>query len=139
MFDIIIKNTNIVDGSGEPAYLGDIAIKGSKIVEIGEIKGSAEIMIEGTNLTTCPGFIDPHSHPDMTFSILPLCHNYIMQGITTAIGGNCGLSQAPIKATPAKPKEGNISFEGLQPTGSKKDLSFGGWLKKVERRGISIN
>ena len=38
MFDIIIKNTNIVDGSGDPAYLGDIAIKGSKIVEIGEIK-----------------------------------------------------------------------------------------------------
>ena len=139
MFDIIIKNTNIVDGSGDPAYLGDIAINGSKIVEIGDIKDSAEIIIDGTNLTTCPGFIDPHSHPDMTFSILPLCYNFVMQGITTAIGGNCGLSQAPIKAVPAEHKEGSISFEGLQPTGSKKDISFGQWLKKVERRGISIN
>lgn len=53
MNDIIIKNTKIVDGTGEPPFMGDIAIKESKIVEIGKIEESAEITINGTGLVTC--------------------------------------------------------------------------------------
>lgn len=133
MNDIIIKNTKIVDGTGEPPFMGDIAIKESKIVEIGKIEESAEITINGTGLVTCPGFIDPHDHADMTMLILPLCYNFIMQGITTAIGGNCGLSQAP------KKKNKKIEFDNFFSDKPIKDLKFGKWLSKVERRGISIN
>jgi N-acyl-D-amino-acid deacylase len=116
MEKIIIKNTKIVDGTGDPAFIGDISIKNSKITSIGKLKTTAEIEIDGSNLITCPGFIDPHSHVDFSFLYLPFCHNFIMQGITTAVGGNCGLSQAP-----------------------KERLSFKRWLSQVERKKISIN
>lgn len=139
MNDILIKNTKIIDGTGRSAYIGNIAIKDSKIISTDNANGSADILIDGTGLITCPGFIDPHSHPDLTFSVLPLCHNYIMQGITTVVGGNCGLAQAPTKKIMYKSKEEQIGVDSLQSQGANKDLSFSRWLTKVERRGISIN
>ncbi len=140
MYDLIIKNTKIVDGTGKNAFMGDISIKDSIIVEVGRVEGTAGIIINGTGLVTCPGFIDPHCHPDMTFSIIPLCNNFIMQGVTTAIGGNCGLTEAPKKGfDPKESKKEKFDFEGFQTQRSKKDLTFGKWLKKVERRGLSIN
>ncbi len=115
-YDIIIKNTKIVDGTGKAALRGDIAIKGEKIVAVGRVEGEAATVIDGSGLVTCPGFIDPHSHADLTIVKYPLAENLIMQGITTFLGGNCGGSAAP-----------------------QKDLTFGEWLSKVEDEGISIN
>jgi len=115
-YDVLIKNTKIVDGTGKAAYRGDIAIKGEKIVAVGRVTGEAATIIDGSGLVTCPGFIDPHSHADYTILQYPLAENLIMQGITTFVGGNCGQSQAP-----------------------RKDLTFGGWLSKVETAGISVN
>ncbi len=117
-YDVLIKNTKIVDGTGKAAFKGDIAIKGEKIVRVGKVKGDAAIIIDGSGLVTCPGFIDPHNHADMDSSILkyPLAENLVMQGITTIVVGNCGKSPAPTK-----------------------DLTFGEWLSKVEELGISIN
>ncbi len=137
MDDILIKNTKIIDGTGRPAFIGNIAIKDSKIMSTDSSSGSADIVIDGAGFITCPGFIDPHSHPDLTFSILPLCHNYIMQGITTVVGGNCGLAQAPTVKREATSEEKKIGIESFQ--GSNKDLSFSRWLTKLERRGISVN
>jgi N-acyl-D-amino-acid deacylase len=139
MYDIIIKKAKIVDGTGNLSFIGDIAIKDSKIIQVGNIANTAEVVIDATGLVACPGFIDPHSHPDFTFSFLPLCHNYIMQGITTVVGGNCGLSQAPIKKAILKTEEQKVGLEALKAQRAKKDLSFSRWLTKVERRGLSIN
>lgn len=116
MYDILIKNTKIVDGTGAPSYVGDIAIKDSKIVEMGKIEGEAATIIDGTGLVACPGFIDVHSHPDLSMQLVPQCENYIMQGITTAVGGNCGISSAP-----------------------KENLSFGEYLKQLDGSALSIN
>lgn len=138
MYDLIIKNTKIIDGTGSIAFSGDIAIRDSKIVSIGEIKDEANRIIDANGLYTCPGFIDPHCHPDMTLLILPMCHNFIMQGITTAIGGNCGLAQAPKRASTGDNTKKRVDFEGWD-SGLKKDLSMADWLKKVSRKGISIN
>ena len=115
-YDVIIKNTRIVDGTGGAPFKGDIAIKGEKIAAVGKVKGEAQTVIDGSGLITCPGFIDPHTHADEEIIEYPLAENFIMQGITTVIAGNCGFSPAPDE-----------------------DLTFEGWLSKMEETEISIN
>jgi len=97
-FDILIKNGRIVDGSGYPACKGSLGIVGTRIVEVGEICGSsANIVIDAENLIVTPGFVDPHSHFDYWILVCPTLEDYAVQGVTTAIGGNCGFSPAPAK------------------------------------------
>jgi len=96
--DIIIKNGNIIDGTGSPPFTGNIGIKNGKIIYVtkSEIEEDADITIDATNLTVTPGFIDVHAHADETLLIYPTADNYIAQGVTTVIGGNCGFSPAPV-------------------------------------------
>lgn len=115
-YDVIIKNTKIVDGTGTAFYMGDIAIKGEKIATIGKIRNEAPTVIDGTGLITCPGFIDPHSHADWNIIQRPLAENLIMQGITSIVAGNCGESEAPDE-----------------------DITFDAWMSKVEETEISTN
>lgn len=60
MYDLLIKNGRIVDGSGMPSYLGDVAIKDGKIVEIGHLDGKAKQVIDAKHRVVSPGFIDNH-------------------------------------------------------------------------------
>ncbi len=115
-YDVIIKSTTIVDGTGRAPFRGDIAIRGERIAVVGRVKGHAPVVIDGSGLTTCPGFIDPHSHADLSMMNYPLCENLVMQGITTFLGGNCGDSPAP-----------------------QKTKTFGEWLIEVEKAGIPLN
>ncbi len=103
MFDIIIRNANIIDGTGEAPYRGDIGVKEDEIKKIGELRdehGSVEIDAGGK--IVCPGFVDVNNHSDTYWRIFldPHLESLIFQGITTIIGGNCGTSLAPL-ATPA--------------------------------------
>ncbi|MGD2092425.1 MAG: D-aminoacylase [Candidatus Aminicenantes bacterium] len=96
-FDIIIKNGTIVDGSGGKPVQADIGIFHGKIKTIGSLQESkAKKVIDATNLMVCPGFIDLHTHTDEGILDQPEAHNYIHQGVTTVVGGNCGGSQFPI-------------------------------------------
>jgi N-acyl-D-amino-acid deacylase len=96
-YDLVIKNGLIVDGTGEPAYAGDIAIRGDRIVKIGNVKGSrATETIEASGLVVTPGFIDVHTHCDRGIKRVPTVDNYIHQGVTTVIGGNCGGHPFPL-------------------------------------------
>ncbi|MFC2164137.1 amidohydrolase family protein [Acidobacteriota bacterium] len=115
-YDLIIKDTTIVDGTGKSSFEGSIAIKGDKIEAVGKVKGTSDVVIDGSGLVTCPGFIDPHNHSDFTITQFPEAKNFIQQGITTVLGGHCGGSPAPTK-----------------------DLTFGDWLNKLEEMDISIN
>ena len=63
-FDLIIKNGNIIDGTGSEAYSGDIAIKDGVITEIGEVNGEAAEIIDASGKTVTPGFVDIHTHLD---------------------------------------------------------------------------
>jgi N-acyl-D-aspartate/D-glutamate deacylase len=96
-FDILINDAMIVEGSLKPAYKGSIAVKGEKVVGVGAVGGDAKEVIDASGLTAVPGFIDSHSHADWNIMYNPKCENYILQGVTTFVGGQCGTSPAPIK------------------------------------------
>ena len=95
MFDLIIKNGKIIDGSGSPAMLADIAVSDGKIKKIGRNLVGAKEIIDATGLTVTPGFIDSHSHSDRGLLDFPEQVEKIEQGITLSIAGQCGSSPAP--------------------------------------------
>ena len=95
MFDLIIKNGTVIDGSAAPGYRADVAINGGKIACIaGCIEGGKEI-IDATGLMVTPGFFDAHSHSDMNVFLNPEQTEKGEQGITTSISGQCGQSLYP--------------------------------------------
>lgn len=105
MYDLLIKNGAIIDGSGAPEFYGDIAIKNGKISRIADsIDEYAEKIIDATALTVTPGFIDSHSHSDDAILSYPDMIEKVEQGITTAIGGQCGDSAAPGRISPEDDK-----------------------------------
>ncbi len=96
MYDIIIRGARIADGTGNPLYHADVAIRDGRIAKVGVISGEAADTIDGTGRVLAPGFIDVHSHHDLVIEGSPDCRNSLEQGITTVIGGMCGESPAPI-------------------------------------------
>ncbi|MGD8519526.1 MAG: D-aminoacylase [Desulfobacterales bacterium] len=97
MHDIVIRNANVIDGSGKPAYGADVAVDQGRIADIGDLSSSsARDVIDAEGLVVTPGFIDMHSHADFSLPIWPTADSIIHQGITTAVVGQCGLSPAPL-------------------------------------------
>lgn len=139
MFDIIIKNGTIIDGTGKPMYRADIGVREGKIAEIGNLHNEhARQEIDATGRYVAPGFIDVNNHSDVYWRIFsdPQLESLLHQGITTIIGGNCGSSLAPlahhevIRSIQKWTDVENLSFNWL----SMKDF-----LKEVEKKKISIN
>ncbi len=104
MFDVVIKNGKVVDGTGSPWFNTDVGIAQGRIEKIGTIDPTqGKTVIPADGLVVAPGFVDIHSHADF---ILPLANHMdilgplVLQGITTLVTGNCGLSTAPVN--PAK-------------------------------------
>ncbi|WP_419024929.1 N-acyl-D-amino-acid deacylase family protein [Emergencia sp.] len=100
MFDIVIKNGLICDGTGGPIYLADMGITGDVITYIGEIPLADEVgedckVIDAAGKTVTPGFIDPHTHVDQSILTAPTMEPYLKQGVTTVVTGNCGYGMAP--------------------------------------------
>jgi len=94
--DFIIRGGTVVDGTGRPAYRGDVAVKDGKIAAIGDLsslKAKRECLADG--LTVAPGFIDAHAHSDTAFVRDGSGASKLFQGITTEISGNCGDSPFP--------------------------------------------
>ena len=111
-FDVVIKNGQIIDGTGSVSFRADLAIKNGRIVRIGKLENlKSKKIIDAENLVVAPGFIDLHTHAERKILALPAVENYIRQGVTTIVGGNCGGSPYPI----------------------------GDFLGKVEETGISLN
>jgi N-acyl-D-amino-acid deacylase len=96
MFDVLLINGKIVDGTGRSAYQSDLGIKDGKISSIGDLSAaSSEKTIDVKGLVVSPGFIDIHTHSDMTHLVDPRAESQIRQGITTEVIGQCGYSLAP--------------------------------------------
>lgn len=96
--DILIKNGRIIDGTGNPWYYGDVAIGNGKILYVGKPKNiMAEKTIDAKGMIIAPGFIDVHTHIEGDESATPTADNFIFDGVTTVITGNCGSSHVDIK------------------------------------------
>lgn len=96
-FDLLIRGGNLIDGTGSPARIGDVAIQDGKIVAIGEVDGDAKREIDASGLAVTPGFVDIHTHYDgqVTWDqqLAPSCYH----GVTTVVMGNCGVGFAPVE------------------------------------------
>lgn len=95
MLQLLIKNALLVDGTGNKPYVADIAVHNGLIVQIGKIMDDAERIIDASGKIVAPGFIDMHSHSDVTLPVWPDAESSLGQGITTLFTGHCGLSPMP--------------------------------------------
>jgi N-acyl-D-amino-acid deacylase len=97
-FDVLIRNGKIVDGTGNSWFYGDVAIKKGKIVAIGHLTGSAARTIDASGLIVAPGFIDVHTHIEGSDFSVPTAPNFVMDGVTSVVTGNCGSSNTDVKS-----------------------------------------
>src|SRR5216683_2892644 len=97
MRDLIIRRGTIVDGSGAAPFEGDVAIEAGRIVEVGEVSGSARREIDARGKLVTPGFVDIHTHYDGQATWDPLLAPSGWHGVTTIVMGNCGVGFAPVK------------------------------------------
>lgn len=132
MYDIVVKNGKIIDGTGNPWYHSDIGIKDGKIAEIRPgVEGKKEVNADG--LIVCPGFIDMHSHTDFILPFFGSMESFIRQGITTCVVGMCGSSLAPLH--PDKVEEFKRDASTFIPLFSDLDITwhtFKEYLKETE-------
>jgi N-acyl-D-amino-acid deacylase len=97
VWDILIRGGTVIDGSGRPGNLADVAIAGGRIARIGPaLTSAAARTIDASGLTVTPGFIDIKTHSDFTLPINPKAESKVRQGVTTEIIGHCGYSVAPV-------------------------------------------
>lgn len=98
-FDLMIRNATVVDGTGNPAYVADVAVTGDEIVAIGRaLPGTAGVTIEAGRHVLAPGFVDLHVHARRTILDNPAAENYLRQGVTTIFEGPDGSSALPVGA-----------------------------------------
>ena|SRR5579872_791597 len=126
-FDILIRGGRIVDGTGNPAYDGDIAIRHGKIAAMGFLSGkTARRVINAAGLTVAPGFIDIHNHSDYTLLVDGNAQSMVRQGVTTMILGE-GESAAPVGGK-------------QEPSGHHETWTdFAGYFARLLNSGISTN
>ena len=109
-YDLLIKNGRIIDGSGRPAFHGDVGVVGGKIAELGKLNGGAKRTIEADGRVIAPGFVDNHCHYDAQVLWDPLCTFSCHHGATTVIIGNCSLALAPVKPNEREKLAGMLSY-----------------------------
>src|SRR5262245_44301961 len=101
-YDLLIKNANIIDGSGTPAFRGDVGVRGGKIAAIGKLRDGAARTIDAAGMTVTPGFVDTHCHYDAQVTWDPLCTFSPYHGVTSVVISNCSLALAPVRPGGAK-------------------------------------
>jgi len=97
-YDVLIQGGRVLDGTGAPWSVGDVGVRGDTIAAIGRLEGAqAALRINATGLVVAPGFIDIHTHAERDVLEIPTADNYIRQGVTTLMGGQCGGSPLPLR------------------------------------------
>ena len=97
IYDLLIKSSSVIDGTGGPGRRADIAVAGGKIAEVGEVSGAAKRVINVDGLVIAPGFIDPHTHYDAQICWDGAITPSSWHGVTTVVMGNCGVGIAPCR------------------------------------------
>lgn len=140
-YDILIRGGRVFDGSGGDWFSSDIGISDGRIVSMGRLgDAKADRVIEAEGLAVSPGFIDTHSHTDVTIMLFPTSDSKVMQGVTTEVVGNCGLSLAPVM--------GDLELQRRYVAAFHPEIasrlpwnwrSLGEYYRAVEELGTSVN
>lgn len=146
MYDLIIQNARICDGTGKPSFFGNVAVKDGLIAAAGKGNGEAAAKkINADGLVLAPGFIDPHTHYDAQVAWDPLVTCSSWHGITTVVMGNCGVGVAPVR-----PKLRDvvmwdlvnveaIPFEVMERGINWQWETHAEYLDALQKRGLGIN
>lgn len=144
MLDLLIRGGLVVDGTGRPARPGDVGVIGGEIVAVGDLKESqAKQVLEADGRVVAPGFIDMHSHSDLSLPVHNRAESSLLQGITTELVGSCGWSLAPLKQETV----GSLARGLIRVLVGGRTLdrmtfnwySFSEYLSSLERKGIGVN
>ena len=143
MFDILIRNGRVIDGSGNPWFKADVGIKNGKIDAVGNLAGeAADRVLDASGLVVTPGFIDPHSHTDWSIMKNNEAISSLQQGVTTEYVGNCGGSRFfPIinkNKRLALMATADLFVTDLDKV-SLDWSDFTGYKKKLDEIGIGVN
>jgi len=135
-FNVVIKNGRIINGTGSPWFRGDVGISADRISRVGDLgRYETEREIDANDLMVCPGFIDVHTHSDVSFLANPRADSKIIQGVTTEIVGNCGDSAAP-----ATELGKSFLSEEYDEKGIDWDWNtVAEYLQKLEANGLPLN
>lgn len=143
--DIVVKDGLIVDGSGSEPYMGDVAIDGDTITEVGKVSGEGTRTIQADGKAVTPGFVDLHTHFDAQAGWDPYLTPVSWHGVTTALFGNCGVTFAPCKPADRDFLAGMMETVEDIPknailTGLPWDWeSYGEYLNSIEKLNPAIN
>lgn len=138
MTDFVVKGATIIDGTGAPAFVGDVGVRGGKIAFVGAGDETGLETIEGDGLMLTPGFVDPHTHYDAQLVWDPSASPSNLHGVTTIIGGNCGFSIAPLGPNDADYIRRMMSVvEGMPLEALEQGIdwnwqTFGEWLERLD-------
>jgi len=134
--DLLIKNAQILDGTGIQPWQADLLIKNDKILDIGKFASNiANKTIDASGQYLSPGFIDIHSHSDDDILLYPGAESRITQGITTEVTGNCGFSTAPLIGVDSKKRLDSFHEDGI--AGNWTDVAS--YCKVIEKTEIALN
>src|SRR5262245_34511353 len=131
-YDLLIRGGRIIDGTGNPWFYGDVAVRGDKIVALGRVpKGKAAREIDASGLIVAPGFIDMHSHSDTVLLEDGFAQSKIRQGVTTEVLG---------EGSSAGPRVGKMSPQSMLISGKPATwTTLGEYFQVVEKAGVSVN
>lgn len=136
MYDTLIGNARVLDGSGGAEYQASVALRDGRIAAIGDLDDAqARQRIDGTGLVLAPGFIDVHTHDDTNVIRAPAMLPKLSQGVTTVVVGNCGISAAPVRLRGEPPDPMNL-------LGGPQDFryaTFADYTQAVDRAVPAVN
>jgi N-acyl-D-amino-acid deacylase len=133
--DVLFRNAILIDGSGAPRREADVAVRGERISALGRLEGwRAETEIDASGRVLAPGFIDVHTHDDRLLLAEPQMTPKLSQGVTTVIGGNCGISLAPLVADRVPPP-----LDLLDAGGAYRYPRFADYLEELAARPAALN
>ncbi|MSQ59983.1 MAG: amidohydrolase [Betaproteobacteria bacterium] len=144
-YDLLIKNGNVVDGTGAPGRRADVAVQDGKIAEIGKIGASANKIIDAAGCVVAPGFIDPHTHYDAQICWDGAVTPSPWHGVTSVVMGNCGVGIAPCRPGAREIAMRDlvnveaIPFEVLDKGITWDWETFPQFLDAAEQRGSAVN